>query len=150
MDVNLDANLALLQRGASIAQVRAAGRAGGGHRLEERARAGAGRGGVLGLQGGLDPAGARGGAGVGRATASGSTSCTRTRSSTPASGPTRSCARAPRSYGLSVEEYKKNNVLGVEITSRDVAELVAEMCGPLFARTTGAQVPIDGGNDRVI
>jgi hypothetical protein len=41
-------------------------------------------------------------------------------------------------------------VLGVEVSSRDVAELVAEMCGPLFARTTGAQVPIDGGNERVI
>jgi NAD(P)-dependent dehydrogenase (short-subunit alcohol dehydrogenase family) len=54
------------------------------------------------------------------------------------------------SYGLSVDEYRKNNVLGVEVTSRDVAELVAEMCGPLFSRTTGAQVPIDGGNDRVI
>jgi rhamnose utilization protein RhaD (predicted bifunctional aldolase and dehydrogenase)/NAD(P)-dependent dehydrogenase (short-subunit alcohol dehydrogenase family) len=53
-------------------------------------------------------------------------------------------------YGLSVDAYKKNNVLSVEITSRDVAELAAEMCGPLFARTTGAQVPIDGGNDRVI
>jgi NAD(P)-dependent dehydrogenase (short-subunit alcohol dehydrogenase family) len=53
-------------------------------------------------------------------------------------------------YGLSVDEYKKNNVLGVEVTSRDVAELVAEMCGPLFSRTTGAQVPIDGGNERVI
>jgi NAD(P)-dependent dehydrogenase (short-subunit alcohol dehydrogenase family) len=58
-------------------------------------------------------------------------------------------ARA-RSYGLSVDEYKRNNVLRVEVTSRDVAELAAEMCGPLFARTTGAQVPIDGGNDRVI
>jgi rhamnose utilization protein RhaD (predicted bifunctional aldolase and dehydrogenase)/NAD(P)-dependent dehydrogenase (short-subunit alcohol dehydrogenase family) len=53
-------------------------------------------------------------------------------------------------YGLSVDAYKKNNVLGVEVTSRDVAELAAEMCGPLFSRTTGAQVPIDGGNDRVI
>ena len=51
---------------------------------------------------------------------------------------------------MSVDEYKKNNVLSVEITSRDVAELAAEMCGPLFARTTGAQVPIDGGNERVI
>ncbi|MGI9145642.1 MAG: bifunctional aldolase/short-chain dehydrogenase [Chloroflexota bacterium] len=58
-------------------------------------------------------------------------------------------ARAEQ-YGLSVEAYKKNNVLKVEITSRDVAELVVEMCGPLFSRTTGAQVPIDGGNDRVI
>jgi rhamnose utilization protein RhaD (predicted bifunctional aldolase and dehydrogenase)/NAD(P)-dependent dehydrogenase (short-subunit alcohol dehydrogenase family) len=54
------------------------------------------------------------------------------------------------SYGLSVEDYRKNNVLGVEVTSRDVAEMVAEMCGPLFARTTAAQVPIDGGNERVI
>lgn len=53
-------------------------------------------------------------------------------------------------YGLSVEEYKKNNVLKTEITSRDVAELAAEMCGPLFAKTTGAQLPVDGGNERVI
>jgi NAD(P)-dependent dehydrogenase (short-subunit alcohol dehydrogenase family) len=54
------------------------------------------------------------------------------------------------SYGMSVEQYKRNNVLQVEVTSRDVAELAAEMCGPLFGKTTGAQVPIDGGNDRVI
>jgi len=31
-----------------------------------------------------------------------------------------------------------------------VAELAAEMCGPLFSKTTGAQVPVDGGNERVI
>lgn len=53
-------------------------------------------------------------------------------------------------YGLTVEEYKRNNVLKTEVTSVDVAELVAEMCGPRFAKTTGAQVPIDGGNERVI
>ena len=53
-------------------------------------------------------------------------------------------------YGLTVEQYKKKNVLKVEVTSRDVAELAAEMCGPLFAKTTGAQVPVDGGNERVI
>jgi rhamnose utilization protein RhaD (predicted bifunctional aldolase and dehydrogenase)/NAD(P)-dependent dehydrogenase (short-subunit alcohol dehydrogenase family) len=53
-------------------------------------------------------------------------------------------------YGMTVEAYKTNNVLKVEITSHDVAELVAEMCGPIFAKTTGAQVPIDGGCDRVI
>jgi rhamnose utilization protein RhaD (predicted bifunctional aldolase and dehydrogenase)/NAD(P)-dependent dehydrogenase (short-subunit alcohol dehydrogenase family) len=53
-------------------------------------------------------------------------------------------------YRLSVEEYRKNNVLRVEVTSRDVAEMAAEMCGPLFARTTAAQVPVDGGNERVI
>jgi len=53
-------------------------------------------------------------------------------------------------YGMSVEEYKRNNVLRTEVRSTDVAELAAEMCGPLFAKTTGAQVPVDGGNDRVI
>jgi NAD(P)-dependent dehydrogenase (short-subunit alcohol dehydrogenase family) len=53
-------------------------------------------------------------------------------------------------YGMTVEAYKTNNVLRTEVTSRDVAELAAEMCGPLFAKTTGAQVPVDGGNERVI
>jgi len=54
------------------------------------------------------------------------------------------------SYGISVDAYKKNNVLQVEITSKDVAALACAMVGPLFSKTTGAQVPIDGGNDRVI
>ncbi len=54
------------------------------------------------------------------------------------------------SYGLSVDDYKRNNVLRVEVTSADVAELAAELCGPAFAKTTGAQIPIDGGNERVI
>ncbi len=53
-------------------------------------------------------------------------------------------------YGITVEEYKTNNLLRTEVKSRDVGELAAAMCGPLFARTTGAQVPIDGGSDRVI
>jgi rhamnose utilization protein RhaD (predicted bifunctional aldolase and dehydrogenase)/NAD(P)-dependent dehydrogenase (short-subunit alcohol dehydrogenase family) len=58
-------------------------------------------------------------------------------------------ARA-KHYGLSVEQYKTNNLLKVEITSQDVAALAAAMCGSLFAKTTGAQLPIDGGNERVI
>jgi rhamnose utilization protein RhaD (predicted bifunctional aldolase and dehydrogenase)/NAD(P)-dependent dehydrogenase (short-subunit alcohol dehydrogenase family) len=53
-------------------------------------------------------------------------------------------------YGLTVAEYKRNNVLRTEVTSRDVAELAAAMCGPLFSKTTGAQLPVDGGNERVI
>lgn len=53
-------------------------------------------------------------------------------------------------YGLTVEQYKTKNILKTEITSQDVAELAAAMCGPLFARTTASQVPVDGGNDRVI
>ncbi|MGB3239575.1 MAG: bifunctional aldolase/short-chain dehydrogenase [Geitlerinemataceae cyanobacterium] len=53
-------------------------------------------------------------------------------------------------YGLTVEEYKTNNVLKVQVTSHSVAELAAELCGDLFANTTAAQIPVDGGNDRVI
>ncbi len=58
-------------------------------------------------------------------------------------------ARA-KHYGLTVDEYKRKNILKTEVTSVDVAELTAELCGPLFAKTTAAQLPIDGGNDRVI
>ena len=53
-------------------------------------------------------------------------------------------------YGLSVEEYKTNNLLKVEVTSKDVANLVVSMLGQSFSKVTGAQVPIDGGNERVI
>jgi len=58
-------------------------------------------------------------------------------------------ARA-RAYGLTVEQYRTNNLLKTEVTAKDVAELAAEMCGPLFAKTTAAQVPVDGGNERVV
>ncbi|MDQ6728076.1 MAG: bifunctional aldolase/short-chain dehydrogenase [Actinomycetota bacterium] len=57
--------------------------------------------------------------------------------------------RAAR-YGLTEDEYRTNNVLRTEVTSADVARLCVAMCGPAFAKTTGAQVPVDGGNDRVI
>jgi|TARA_B100000315_G_scaffold182629_1_gene171534 rhamnose utilization protein RhaD (predicted bifunctional aldolase and dehydrogenase)/NAD(P)-dependent dehydrogenase (short-subunit alcohol dehydrogenase family) len=53
-------------------------------------------------------------------------------------------------YGLSVDEYKRNNILKTDIGSRDVAKLVVALSGPAFAKTTGAQIAVDGGNDRVI
>ena len=58
-------------------------------------------------------------------------------------------ARA-KHYGTTVEEYKRRNVLKREVTSHDVAELACAMAGTLFSKTTGAQLPIDGGNERVI
>ena len=58
-------------------------------------------------------------------------------------------ARA-KNYGLTIEEYKTNNLLKVEVTSKDVANLTVAMLGNTFGKITGAQVPIDGGNDRVI
>jgi rhamnose utilization protein RhaD (predicted bifunctional aldolase and dehydrogenase)/NAD(P)-dependent dehydrogenase (short-subunit alcohol dehydrogenase family) len=59
-------------------------------------------------------------------------------------------ASRARAYHLTVEQYRKNNLLKQEVSSRDVAELAAEMCGPLFSKTTAAQVPVDGGNERVV
>jgi len=58
--------------------------------------------------------------------------------------------RSAARYGLSVEAYKTKNLLGVEITSLAVARMLSTIAGPVFKATTGAQIPIDGGNDRVI
>jgi rhamnose utilization protein RhaD (predicted bifunctional aldolase and dehydrogenase)/NAD(P)-dependent dehydrogenase (short-subunit alcohol dehydrogenase family) len=53
-------------------------------------------------------------------------------------------------YGVSVDEYKTRNVLHTEVSSRDVATLACAMAGSLFAKTTGAQIAVDGGDVRVI
>jgi NAD(P)-dependent dehydrogenase (short-subunit alcohol dehydrogenase family) len=53
-------------------------------------------------------------------------------------------------YGLTVDEYKRRNLLHTEVTAAGVARVVAELCGDTFSATTGAQIPIDGGNDRVV
>jgi NAD(P)-dependent dehydrogenase (short-subunit alcohol dehydrogenase family) len=58
-------------------------------------------------------------------------------------------ARA-KEYGMDVESYKRRNLLRVDVTSADVAALAAALVGHLFAKTTGAQIPVDGGNDRVV
>ncbi|MBV8030859.1 MAG: SDR family oxidoreductase, partial [Betaproteobacteria bacterium] len=59
-------------------------------------------------------------------------------------------ASRAKAYNMTIEQYKKRNLLKTEVASRDVAELAAELCGPLFAKTTGAQIPVDGGNERVV
>lgn len=59
-------------------------------------------------------------------------------------------ARSAQRYGVTVEEYKTRNLMKTEIKSADVAGMVCGMAGALFAKTTGAQIPVDGGNDRVI
>jgi rhamnose utilization protein RhaD (predicted bifunctional aldolase and dehydrogenase)/NAD(P)-dependent dehydrogenase (short-subunit alcohol dehydrogenase family) len=53
-------------------------------------------------------------------------------------------------YGMTVEEYKTKNLMKVEIKSKDIGNMVSAMAGPLFSKVTGAQIPVDGGNDRVI
>ncbi|HEX5758989.1 MAG TPA: bifunctional aldolase/short-chain dehydrogenase [Thermoanaerobaculia bacterium] len=59
-------------------------------------------------------------------------------------------AERARHYGLSVEEYRQRNLLGAEVRAADVGALAAALCTDLFSRTTGAQIPVDGGNERVI
>jgi rhamnose utilization protein RhaD (predicted bifunctional aldolase and dehydrogenase)/NAD(P)-dependent dehydrogenase (short-subunit alcohol dehydrogenase family) len=53
-------------------------------------------------------------------------------------------------YDMTVDQYKSKNLLSREIKSTDVAALISTVAGPVFNATTGAQIPIDGGNDRVI
>lgn len=57
--------------------------------------------------------------------------------------------RASR-YGMTPDEYKRRNLLRTEVSSATVAGVVAELAGGRFAATTGAQIPIDGGSERVV
>jgi NAD(P)-dependent dehydrogenase (short-subunit alcohol dehydrogenase family) len=58
-------------------------------------------------------------------------------------------ARAAR-YNMTVDQYKRDNLLRSETTSKHVAEVIAQLCGPAFEQTTGAQFPVDGGDVRVL
>ncbi len=59
-------------------------------------------------------------------------------------------AERAEKYGLSIDEYKRRNLLSTEVKAASVGALGLDMCGPGFVATTGSQVPIDGGSDRVI
>ena len=58
--------------------------------------------------------------------------------------------RSADRYGMTVEEYKSRNLMKTEILSRNVGMMVSVMAGAAFSKTTGAQIPVDGGNDRII
>ena len=53
-------------------------------------------------------------------------------------------------YNLSVEEYRTSNILKTEVKSTDVARAVTLFAGTTLAKPTGAQLAVDGGNERVI
>jgi len=59
-------------------------------------------------------------------------------------------ASRAKAYNMTVEQYRRNNLLKTEVASKDVAEMAAEMCGALFAKTTAAQVPVDGGTEKLV
>jgi len=51
---------------------------------------------------------------------------------------------------MTVEECKCRHLLKAEVSLYDVAEVACELCDPRFSKTTGAQVHIDGGEERVV
>lgn len=55
-----------------------------------------------------------------------------------------------RAYGMTVEQYKRNNLLKTELSSRDVAKAAIALVSGAFGKTTGAQIPLDGGSDRTL
>ena len=55
-----------------------------------------------------------------------------------------------KAYNMTVQEYKTNNILKTQIDSTNVADLVCAMAGKPFAKTTGSQIALDGGSDRII
>ena len=59
-------------------------------------------------------------------------------------------AERSAAYGMTPEEYRRRNLLGMEVGVANVASVVAELCSDRFAATTGAQIPIDGGSERTI
>jgi rhamnose utilization protein RhaD (predicted bifunctional aldolase and dehydrogenase)/NAD(P)-dependent dehydrogenase (short-subunit alcohol dehydrogenase family) len=59
-------------------------------------------------------------------------------------------ARSAARYNLSIAEYKTKNLLRREIRAADVAQVLSILASDVFSATTGAQIPIDGGSDRVI
>jgi len=59
-------------------------------------------------------------------------------------------AKRAAHYGLSIEEYKTANILKKEVTSSDVATVITLLAANSFGNTTGAQIPVDAGNERVI
>ena len=59
-------------------------------------------------------------------------------------------ARSAERYGLTIDEYKTRNLMKTEIKSADVGKMVSLMNSNVFSKTTGSQISLDGGNDRVI
>jgi rhamnose utilization protein RhaD (predicted bifunctional aldolase and dehydrogenase)/NAD(P)-dependent dehydrogenase (short-subunit alcohol dehydrogenase family) len=59
-------------------------------------------------------------------------------------------AQRAASYGLTVEQYKRRNLLKMEVSSEIVARGVVQLVGDAFAATTGAQIAMDGGSDRTV
>ena len=55
-----------------------------------------------------------------------------------------------KAYGMTKQEYKQSNLLRTEVSSRDVARTAFALVSGYFSKTTGAQIPVDGGSERTL
>lgn len=55
-----------------------------------------------------------------------------------------------KAYNLTPQQYRTNNLLQTDINSSNVADSALALVNGLFAKTTGAQIPVDGGSDRTL
>ena len=55
-----------------------------------------------------------------------------------------------KAYGMSKEEYKRSNLLRTTVSAQDVARAAFSLVSGCFSKTTGAQIPIDGGSERTL
>ncbi len=59
-------------------------------------------------------------------------------------------AERAKAYNLTPQEYRTNNLLRTEISSQNVAQAVFALVNGSFSKTTGSQIPLDGGSDRTL
>ncbi|MDE0352132.1 MAG: hypothetical protein OXM57_05535 [bacterium] len=50
---------------------------------------------------------------------------------------------------MDVQSYKRRNLLGTEVTYGHVAAAIAQLVSGRFSVGTTAQIPVDGGDERV-
>ncbi len=59
-------------------------------------------------------------------------------------------AKRAAAYRMTPQEYRRNNLLKTELSTQDVAVGVIALVSGAFRKTTGAQIPVDGGSDRTL
>ena len=150
MRVNLDANLPLLRLAHPFLKLAPAGGRVVVIGSKNVPAPGPGAAGLLGLEGGARPARSRRRPRMGRDGIRVNVAPSQRRLRHRHLDRRGAALDAPPAYGLTVEEYSSNNVLRRRGHQPRRGRAGRRALRPLFAKTTGAQIPIDGGNERVI
>ncbi len=59
-------------------------------------------------------------------------------------------AKRAAAYRMTPDEYRCNNLLKTALSTKDVASATLALVSGSFSKTTGAQIPVDGGSDRTL